>query len=271
MPDEPQGNELVEETQPAAVPTAEQTPEETGLPEDASERTKEQFAKLTEHNKKLAEELELLKAQGPQTDTSVFDSFRPQAPTNVPQAPTPFQFPGLTQNQINDTLQGLFDKDGFVDGEILKNTLSDLQRQVKEANEKAAISNQRYEQLQETRQVKEVHSKYPQLDPKNVSVFDKKFFEKVKKEMIVQKLTNGEMDFMAAADEIAEDYPLKKPEAPIDTQKKQDQVRQINATGSSASRSSAPDYSHADEEDLIRRTRAGDTSALMERLNRVGK
>jgi len=269
MPDEPQGQEIkVEETQPASMPEAEQTPEvESELPEEVSERTREQFEKLKQHNKELEEKLKAQADQKPAT--SVFDEFlnpgnsEPKVP-----APSSFEFKGLPQKQVEDTIQNLVDKDGYLDEKVLKNTLNELKKAAQDAKEEAANLRREVEKREENDQVKRTHKKYPQLDPKNVSAFDPKFFEKVKKEMIVQ-FVNGSRDFMKAADTIAEDYPLKSGE-PLDTQKKQDQVRQINATGSSASRSSTkPAQSSAEDEDLIRRTRAGDTSALMERLKRA--
>ena len=84
--------------------------------------------------------------------------------------------------------------------------------------------------------------------------------------MIVQ-FVNGNRNFLQAADSVAEDYPLKIEKE--DAQKKQDQVRQINATGSTSGRSSTPMKTSSDD-DLVRRTRAGDSSALMERLSKAG-
>jgi hypothetical protein len=271
MPSDPNGQEVAEEIQPVELSTTEQTTEvKSELPEDASDRTKEQFTKLTEHNKQLKEENERLKAQGVQIpETSVFDAIRgPQVETPVVTPPPAFNFPGLTQNQVNDTFSNLVDKDGYIDEKILKSTLSELQKAAQAAKEESANLRREYEKREENEQVRATHKKYPQLDPKS-SNFDPKFFERVKKELIIQ-FVNGKRDFLGAADTIAEDYPLKPIEKKEDTQKKQDQVRQINAIGSSVSRSSAPDLSHEDEADLVKRTQRGDTSALMERLKRAG-
>lgn len=266
MPDAPEGQEIVaEETQPASMPEAEQTTEETSeLPEDATERTKEQFEKLKQHNAELQERLKALEPSKP--ETSVFDTFRP---VETPAAPVPqFSFPGVPQEQVNDAVANLVDENGYLDEKILKSTLSDLQKQIRDAKEEAANARRAYEQKEETEQVRVTHKKYPQLDPKS-SNFDPKFFNRVKEKMIVQFI-NGSRNFLQAADEVAEDYPLKQVEKQ-DAQKKQDQVRQINATGSSSSRSAAPVRTSHDEDELVRRTRAGDTSALMERLEKAGQ
>lgn len=260
MPDDSQGQVTeVEEIQPASMPEANETAEATELPEDASERTKEQFEKLKQHNAQLQERLKTLEAP---PETSVLDTFKPLGTeAEVPQ----FSFPGVPQEQVDNAVANLVDKDGYLDEKILKSTLSDLQQQIKAAKEEAANLRKTYEQKEENEQVRVTHNKYPQLDPKS-SQFDPKFFEKVKEKMIVQ-FVNGKRDFLAAADSVAEDYPLKveKQEA----QKKQDQVRQINATGSTSGRSSTPMKTSFDD-DLVRRTRAGDSSALMERLSKAG-
>lgn len=265
MPDAPQGQDpTAEELQPASMPEAEQTTEVTSeLPEDASERTKEQFEKLKQHNADLQDRLKALETSKP--ETSVFDEFRPleTPPAKMPE----FSFPGIPQNQVNDTIANLVDENGYLDEKILKNTLSDLQKQIRDAKEEAANARKSYEQREESEQVKVTHSKYPQLDPKS-SNFDRKFFERVKEKMIVQFI-NGKRNFLEAADSVAEDYPLKQVEKQ-DAQKKQDQVRQINATGSSSGRSAAPTKTSFDDDELVRRTRAGDSSALMERLAKAG-
>jgi len=265
MPDAPQGQDIeVEETQPASMPEAEQTTEETSeLPDDASERTREQFEKLRQHNASLSERLKALETPNP--ETSVFDTFRPQEQQTNAVMPE-FTFPGIPQNQVNDVVADFIDKDGYIDDKILKSTLSDLQQQIKAAKEEAANVRKSYEKREENDQVRVTHNKYPQLDPKSPS-FDRKFFERVKEKMIVQ-FVNGNRNFLEAADGVAEDYPLKTI-ANTDAQKKQNQVRQINATGSSTSRSTAPNSS-SDDDDLVRRTRAGDRSALMERLEKAG-
>lgn len=265
MPDAPQGQDSVaEETQPASMPEAEQTtgvPSE--LPEDATERTKEQFEKLKQHNAELQERLKAMETSKP--ETSVYDAFRP---VETPVTPMPqFSFPGVPQNQVNDAVANLVDENGYLDEKILKETLSDLQKQVRDAKEEAANARKSYEQREESEQVRVTHNKYPQLDPKSPN-FNRKFFERVKEKMIVNFI-NGNRSFLDAADSVAEDFPLQQVEKQ-DAQKKQDQVRQINATGSSAGRSSTPAKTSPDDEELVRRTRAGDRDALMERLTKAG-
>lgn len=262
MPDAPQGQDVVaEETQPASMPEAEQTTEVSELPEDVSERTKEQFDKLKQHNADLQERLKALETSKP--ETSVFDAFKPVETAKMPE----FSFPGIPQNQVSETIADFVDKDGYLDEKVLKETLSNLQKQIKDAKEEAANARKSYEQKEESEQVRVTHNKYPQLDPKSPN-FDRKFFERVKEKMIVQ-FVSGKPNFLEAADSVADDYPLKTVEKQ-DAQKKQDQVRQINATGSSSGRSAAPAKTSYDDEELVRRTRAGDTSALMERLAKAG-
>lgn len=269
MPNDQDGNIQVEEIQPSAIPTENQTTDEVvGLPTDVSARTKEQFDKLTEHNKQLAEENARLKAGAtPVTENSVFDSFRIPESASVP-TPVPTQFPGLTTNQVNDVLERLVDKDGYVDQKILVDTLKELRDKVTKAETETQRAKQEYERIQENEQVQRAHSKYPQLDPKSKS-FDPNFFNAVKNELIGQMI-QGNKDMTGAADKVASWYKteIKSDQSQSEAQKKQDQVRQINAIGSSTGRGSYTPSS--DEVDLVKRTRAGDQSALMERLKRAG-
>jgi hypothetical protein len=263
MPNEPEGQqEIAEETQQSPMPSEEQTPEESeGLPENSSERTREQFEKLKKNNEELAEKVRQLENR-PQEE-SVLSSLKLSQDVDLPKV----NFPDLSKQQVSSVVDKLVDENGYLDESLLKNSLKTLQDEVAQAREEARRTREDFERREENAQVKIAHNKYPQLDPKS-SVFDPKFFNRVKEKMIVQ-IVNGQKDFVAAADAVAEDYPLKKPDS-SQTEKKEEQVRQINALGSSASRGSAPKTSSNDEEDLIRRTRAGDRTALMERLQKAG-
>ena len=60
MPDNENGQIPVEETT-TPMPSETKPEDENSLPDEVAERTKEQFAKLTEKNRELASKLEILK------------------------------------------------------------------------------------------------------------------------------------------------------------------------------------------------------------------
>lgn len=274
MPDATNGNNTVEETQPSAIPTENETAEtkeaEDQLPEDASDRTREQFEKLKKHNEELAERLRQLEEDKKQPDVteSVFDNFRPQDVVPDVPIPTQTQFPGLSQKQIAETYEGLVDKDGYLNADLLKSTLKSLQDDARQAKEEARKTREEYKQREENEMVRQAHQEFPYLNPKSKS-FDRGFFEAVKNELVSQMM-RGEKDLVAAAKKVSQFYKVPTETKNEESSKKEEQIKQISALGSSTSRGSIK-ASIDDDAELIMRTRKGDTSALMERLKRAGQ
>jgi len=264
MPEEPKGqNEVVEKKQPEAVPTSKQTQNESGeLPGDVSEMTREQFAKLKEANSRLIEENRQLKGGSVPT---VLESLKPRQTQEA-------DLSQLNQDEIGDVYSNLVDENGYVDQNLLVSELREAKRArelARQADLRARQTQEKLEALEERAQVKQTHSKYPQLDPRSEN-FDERFYKAVKNEMISQ-LMNGQSDFLEAADKVSswyrsnsnQDEQNKKSEA----ERKEQQVRKIQATTvGQASGKNAPPI----DEDLVRRTQMGDRNALMERLNRIG-
>lgn len=257
MPVEPNGQNVVaEEKQPEAVSTSEKTAEEK-LPEGTSERTREEFEKLTQHNKELAEENRRLKER---REASVIDSLKPQPPVAPPPAK---EYPFLDQGKQEDVYSKLVDENGYIDADLLRQALKEANDRAREAEARAKRLEQQVSGVEENRQVKEAHSKYPMLDPKNPN-FDEKFYTAVRNELIGQ-MVQGNRDFVQAADNVASWYKPVTNERQDQSAQKEQQVRQIQATTTKGEQKVSPDYV-----DLVRRTQRGDSSALMERLKRAG-
>ena len=274
MPED-QGNITVEEKQPSAVPTENQTPEsteETGLPEDVSDRTREQFEKLTQHNKQLAEELRQLRETRvvqPDEGIDVFNPLVPPPKMEMPQLPN---IPGLSPQQTQDEYDKLVDKDGYIDEKLLKEELKHLKEEVKRAKEEAKAAKDSYIRDRENEQLSRTYKKFPQLNPNNKDVFNPDFYELVKDKALSQMVRTGTRDIFRAAEDAAkimsiQDVSLQKAQ---DTSRKEEQVKQINQTGTAVNRAAPPAYNKADESYLSKRTMAGDQDAVLERLRRMG-
>ena len=156
--------------------------------QELKSRTTEQFDKLTEANKELKKEV--VKRQ------NILDSLippvipTPEAPqwpaaptTNTP--PTQQQFPQLSQKQIDETFKGLVDENGYVDTGLLVSTLNELKEQNRIAQERATKAEQQaqtqgrqFDDFQRNAIMREVHAKYPTLDPENEN-FDEKLWKYV--------------------------------------------------------------------------------------------
>jgi hypothetical protein len=162
--------EVVEPSVPQEPVEEEKPVEEAPKEEEVNDRTKQQFEKLTEHNKNLKKENEELKRK------NVLDSLipEPEAP-QFPQEPVtnriPLkeQYPGLTQKQIEETFTGLVDENGYVDTGLLIGTLKDLQNRNIQAERRALDAEKKTEtkdttvKLQDMAQPKSVEATYQKL------------------------------------------------------------------------------------------------------------
>jgi len=256
MPDEIQKGqdiEVKEETQ-VEVPATETKPIEGELPEDASERTKQEFEKLKAKNKALAEKL----AKHEQDNTnSVLDSLTKPALDLV-------QSSNLPQGKVEDILQDLTDANGFIDEALLRKTLNESSQTANQAVQAAKLAQEaarkaeeritRYEQNENT---KKAYKDFPQADPEN-EAFDPQFIERVKNEMIGQAMNRIQPNFYEAC--------KKWSDSSIPVQPNQEKViakEQVNAGGSNTK----PVISH---ENLVEGTRKGDVDSIAARLAAAG-
>jgi len=256
--------------QPQEQPVEEQK-EEPKLPEDAKERTKQEFEKLKQSNQELKETVKKY--------TDVLSSLQPQevAPPNqftpafepilTNQPPT--TYPGLTQQQIKDTFENLIDSEGYVDVSLLKEELEKQRRRAeiaeqkaREAEEAAKKAVKTVDDFQRTQKMREIHAKYPMLDPESPpGVFNKTMWEAVRNEIVGQWITTGTEDVEAAAKKwYVILYPMAK-------DKEADKKAQINAIPTQPVSTSS---TFEDHQSLVEATRKGKKGALSERLKRAG-
>lgn len=248
--------------------------------EKTKERTKEQFDKLKDNNKNLKEENDVLKRK------SVLDSLvpeQPEAPT-YPQSPVtnvvPAQqnFPTLTPQQIKDTFSGLVDDQGYVDTGLLIDTLKTLETKNKEAEKRAQQAEQRsantdrkFEDFQRKETMKELHKKYPRLDPDNEE-FDERLWEGTRNEVVSQLMAGKAEDVASAAAKWSDILYGKEEEMKKVDREKQTQAEEakknINALG--VKQTSQREITDDEKASLIKQVQKGKLGALGELLKRTG-
>lgn len=177
--------------------------DEPTLPDNASDRTREQFEKLREENRRLKEEKRKTTSQ----INSVFDEFHPDynLPPQVamqPAAPTPF----LNQQQVAAIQNQFVMPDGTVDIDGLNRSLMQANQMAQQAAAQNQQLKQRIERFEETQEVREAHSKYPELDPQ-AEKFDQQFFDMVKDRLLRERFYNGkDLTLLQAAEDIRKAY-----------------------------------------------------------------
>lgn len=189
----------IEEAKTEEVVTTQEENEE-------KDRTAEQFDKLKGHNTQLKQENEALK--------DLVSSLTP-APAEDPQGqkvevPQSQDFKNLPQEKIDEVYTSMIDDQGYLDGNKLMETLKRLDDRAKQAEDTAQRIARQVEQEKiardeeyRSREAQQLHERYPELNPKNTDIFNRKFYDAVKNEMIGQML-EGKQDPLAAADKWAE-------------------------------------------------------------------
>ena len=257
MPDSTEGQKVVEEKPQEEVTASKETQVEE-LPPDTKERTKEQFEKLTQSNRDLKDKLDALEKSQQDQLANVYESLRPK------------DAPKVDKDATADEFQDLI-KDGYVDESVLKQTLNQLARQAKKAEQDAELAKRRAQEIEENAQVKEANAKYPELDPKS-GVFDPDFYKLVRNELVGQMI-DGKKDLLLAAQEVSRVYKPNVEKKENDTKKQQDfeaKEEQIQRQDVSSGRSQTSRFSQADAKDLVRATMRNEKGALAERLRRSG-
>ncbi|PWT73685.1 MAG: hypothetical protein C5B59_12895 [Bacteroidetes bacterium] len=217
----------VQPQQPKApdVATPQPKEEEHVLPEQASERTKEQFNKLLEENKRLKQEQR-------QYGKSVFDEVRPGQVEPQPQqvgpypgyqpaqpqffppyvpAQVPQTFGVLPPTQVQDLTRQFVDQNGNVDVNGLNQALIRANQEAMLARQQAQITleqvarvNQRITTYEEDQQVREAHAQFPEIDPMNKEgKFDPEMFKAVKDRLIANRVSHVTETLLQAAQAIA--------------------------------------------------------------------
>lgn len=253
-----QDKEVDEQPQSDLHPETNQA-DEAELPQDAKDRTQEQFEKLKQSNQELKEKLEKLETS--EEAQSVLDSLKPKAMPQMPDLDLP-------DSEKKKEEPRLIDERGYVDGQLLEKNLTQAQKRALEAERRAKEVQEKLVRYEETQQTREAHKEFPQLDP-NGKNFDKSFYKLVRNELIGQ-MVEGKKDLVKAARDVSKIYqPEAKEETPAETEaQKAEKKEQINSGTRSAPRGAA--YSDLDEQQLAAATRQGKKGALAERLRRAG-
>lgn len=255
--------------QPVELPTTEQkqdgqvnapeaqAPVQGELPEEAKERTREQFEKLKAHNAELAKKLS--QYEQPAKKQSIFD-LTPQArpvPQVAPQAPAP---------QVQEIKPVVPDAEGYVDLNAINATIQQLNeralRQAEEAKQIAQTANDNISRFEIKQTSQEVFKKHPELDPDNTS-FDDKLTHFVKLELLRQMTEEGTQDYMKAADFVKTNLyqPQGKKQGSEEARKAREEISTFTPQSSSSQVS----------DDVLRAgTLKGDRDAIYERLKRSG-
>ena len=243
MPDNENGQIVVEETtQP--MPSENKPEVENSLPDEATERTKEQFAKLTEKNKELASKLEILeKVNQPETPKiSALDRLRP------PSQPKAAEIPEKEEPE-----EALIDENGYIDEARLKKSLDSSKQRAKDAEEKAKLAQQkaeeasrRIEEYEVTTEKKRVHSDFPEIDPYSPK-FNPKLYDQVSKDMLWNLVNVGQEDFYGTTAKVVGEYRQGNAGVEQQRQEQQKQTEKVKNEIQEPSKSGSGSASRRDE------------------------
>lgn len=204
---------------PAAMPTAPEDPEE-GQPDLSTNSSGEQddeeaealaSAKNPERTKRYIEKLKS-KIRSPQPAPvvseaqNIFDNVRPPAPSAYDQVVDPAAYPALNQQQVSEIANQFVDTDGTVDISVLNRALTEANQRAYAAERLAQQSVEKITRYEESRQLQEAYTDYPQLDPQQKG-FDRDFYDLVSHKLMVENYAkNGSLTLKQAADYISERY-----------------------------------------------------------------
>lgn len=262
MSDTPdKGQDKVEEKPQEEVTASEQT-QQDDLPEEASDRTRQQFEKLKQSNSQLKEKLEKLEADQQKQLVDVYESLRPKG---VP------ELPNQSKEQIKQEDYEALIRDGYVDENVLKQSLSQLKAEAEQAKRDAKLAQERIQLMEENTQVREANQKYPQLDHKSPE-FDPVFYRLVRNELVGQMI-EGKKDLLLAAQEVSKVYKPnveEKEKAQVKQQEYEKKEEQIQSQDISKGGRVQNRFSQVDADELVRATMRNQKGALAERLKRSG-
>lgn len=286
---------------------SEESEEETQLPEGANPRTQKAFERLLDNNRKLKEQLdqqgnETNQQQGNEANvpegTSVFDDVygragadqnmaqqQPVTQQGVQQLTDSNQYQNLNQNQVNSIAQQFMQQDPdtgetTVNAEGLVNALlQENQRVMQQAESKTRQAIERYE---EKEQVREAHSAYPHLAPKDESGnnnpnFDRRFYDLVRVHMYDNLIEGSPKSFKQVADYVAQNV-YNPGESNVNVAKEREEAVKKERSRQETRKQARPaqrgkaqrDKSAAARQELRQRTRSGSAreseQAILERL-----
>ena len=257
----------------APVPSAEQQSandqgSDGSLPEDSSDRTRKEFAKLKAHNLEMAAKLKAYEKK--EVGENVFDYLSGQAASNNSRQSNVVDTPNLSQGQVNQIAQSFVDPYGNVDIDKLNATLAQANRLAEEAKKEAREAKQGLAKVDEERQVAEAHAKYSWLDPKS-DQFDRKAFDYVKNALYADMVEGRKRSLSQVAAEFDAyvkpkvDVAVEKDKAVEDYKKAQTTKQQVN-TVTQGKGQPRVELTH---DELRARSMAGDQAATDARIARA--
>lgn len=266
--EQPQDNG--EGNEPEAVLTSEE-PQESGLPDEASERTKREFEKLKEHNRKLAEENKALKG-GEKPKPSLLDEYMggsfmaPSVQPQMMQMPQLPNFDNLSQAKVEEVKQNLIDEQGYLDAQELEKRLgraNEAERRAQLAEQKAERALERVARFEIDAQKKQLYAAFPELDPSS-NQFSPDAYQLVKNKMLEQLVETGEQRPLEAAQDMERYFRKAQiPQAKQQAMQARTQAMSVGTPGKAGSTSSA-------EYDELRKRSMTDDAAMDERIRRAG-
>lgn len=226
------------------------------LPDGVSERTREQFEKLKESNKRLKAQLEA--NQSPKK-TIVDDLF--------PQNKQTQQYQNLSQQQVQQATNNFVDAEGYLDADALSSELMRLNKVAQEAQLAAIAARQEIERSQQDEEMRKAHSLYPQLDPESPE-FNQDFYDMTKKHVVGQMYEQGRGSLLQAAQAVARLMRVTESKVKAEQSRENEVQRreQLSSGGSSAKRPSG----NVNLDELRKRSIAGDMDAISARLKASG-
>lgn len=237
------------------------------LPDNASERTREQFKKLLEENRRL----KAVKQQE-SFGASVFDTFHPQREEVIQPQVDARNFNALNQTQVDAVTQQFVDQEGNVDINGLNQALSQANRRAEEAEKQTRTLNDRVTRFEENQQVRDAHAVHAELDPQAEN-FDPDFFGMVRDRILRNMYEGKSQTLLDVANAIKSKYVSP---SPVNLDKvKEEAVAQYKQA--QTSRQQGPIESgkgsprnESTLTELRERSRKGDPRAIDERLRRIG-
>ena len=239
------------------------TPVQPVVPEVASDRTKEQFEKLTQNNSALNEQNELLRQQ--------LEKFKTPPAAPAPEKITPQNIPSnIDLNSFVETDPKTGER--YVNETKLTTAIADLQSKTSKAEETIQSYIKTNESRRIEQQKQEAFLSHPELQPGSEK-FDQTFYKTVRAVLTDSLMNPNEygkvLSLKEAADYVKKDI-VKNPSAPLVGEEKED-IKPINDAKTQAgtlvpSQQNAPQTVSEDLERLRNATRRGNMEALAQRI-----
>lgn len=257
-----------EENDSEEVVASEEQQEQDGvLPDGASERTKQEFEKLKESNRRLKEELDAQKAGQPQKPSVLEAYLNQQQPSDaVMQQTSVPELQHVSQETAQAEAQKLYDEQGYVDAQELERRLTkinDAEQRAREAEQRANQALEKIARFEIDSEKKRLHEAFPEIDPSSEQ-FNPDAYELVKNKMLDQLVATGKQDAVKAAEEMSKYFRKAK----LTPQQQQTLMQRSQA--SSIKTSGNASQAHASDFDELRKKSMTSDEAMDERIRRAG-